>query len=89
MTEKNRTKTLTWTPLYQSVFITGEYVRKHKDGRKFFDLKKAAFDLAKELISSGALQLTEVISNPHNDFYTFRAIVSAAIKRPGIEGVDE
>lgn len=89
MTEKTRTKTLTWTPHYQKITINGEYVRKHKDGRKFFDLRRAAIDLAEMLISSGALQLTEVLREPYSDHYTFMAIVSAAVKLPGIEGIDE
>jgi len=80
------TKTLTEQIIWQRIIIEGKFVRKRKNGRVFFDLRKASEALAKELIASGALVITEALRHSHMDAYEQRAYVIAAIKKPGLEG---
>ena len=82
-----RTKTLTMRTVAQQITITGQYIRERKDGRKFFDIRKAAADLAKELIACGALIQTGGWS-PDADEYRFKVFVYAAHKAPGLEGTE-
>lgn len=84
----SRKKTLTMRPLVTSVVINGDYVRNRKDGSVYFDIRRCAQDLAKELIACGALT-QDGYKEPHNDSYRYRVYVYAGMKAPGLEGIDE
>lgn len=67
----------------KTIYLSGDYRRTRKDGRPFFDIRKMAQDLAKELLAAGAVRQVDCGWMPASDHYKYKVYVLAAMKHPG------